>query len=584
VFVTKLSSSGNSLVYSTYLGGSDSDIGGGSIAVDGAGSAYVAGATFSTDFPTQGSYKAGFAGVVDAFVTKLEGPKADVSITKTDGVAAAAPGWPLTYTIVAMNAGPWDAPSVTVADTFPATCTGATWTCAGADGGTCAVGGSGEINDSANLPSGGSATYTATCTVSASATGSLSNTATATVSGSLTDPTPGNNSATDTDTLTPGADLSTTKTDGQATAVTGAPITYTIVASNAGPTGANGATLADTVPTAITGATWACVGGGGGSCTASGSGSINDTVNLPVGGTVTYTLTGTISGSATGSLNNTASVAAPAGVTDPNLTNNSATDTDTLIPGADLSITKTDAHATALQGQPITYTIVASNAGPNTANGATVADAPPAVITGVTWTCGGAGGASCTASGSGDINDSVNLPVGGTVTYTMTGTISESATGDLSNTATVTTPGDVADPDDTNNTATDTDTLGRDFYTLVPCRVIDTRDLGAPIGGPVLRGQETRIFAVVGNCDIPSTAKALLINLTVTQPTAQGHVVLFRADEAMPNTPVVYYEAGLTRANNATVSLSASGELAAFLGQRAGTTVHLIIDVNGYFE
>ncbi len=51
------------------------------------------------------------------------------------------------------------------------------------------------------LPAGGSVTYTATCTIAATATGSLSNTAT--VTGAAGDPAPGNNTATDTDTLTP---------------------------------------------------------------------------------------------------------------------------------------------------------------------------------------------------------------------------------------------------------------------------------------------------------------------------------------------------------------------------------------------
>ncbi len=68
-FVTKLSVSGNSLVYSTYLGGSSSDDGYG-IAVDGSGCAYVTGQTFSTDFPTQNPYQTD-QGSYDAFVTKL---------------------------------------------------------------------------------------------------------------------------------------------------------------------------------------------------------------------------------------------------------------------------------------------------------------------------------------------------------------------------------------------------------------------------------------------------------------------------------------------------------------------------------
>jgi len=70
-FVTKLSSSGNSLIYSTYLGGGEGEEGR-SIAVDGSGSAYVTGETRSSDFPTQNPYQGTFqGGYSDAFVTKL---------------------------------------------------------------------------------------------------------------------------------------------------------------------------------------------------------------------------------------------------------------------------------------------------------------------------------------------------------------------------------------------------------------------------------------------------------------------------------------------------------------------------------
>jgi uncharacterized repeat protein (TIGR01451 family) len=383
------------------------------------------------------------------------------------------------------------------------------------------------------------------------------------------------------------ADLSITKTDGQATKVPGASVIYTIVASNAGPNAASGATVTDTLPAAITGATWACVGTGGGTCTPSGAGSINDGVNLPAGATVTYTLIGTISASATGTLSNTATVTAPDGVTDPNPANNSATDTDTLTPHADLSIRKTDGQTTAVPGTPIAYTIVASNAGPSAASGATVTDTVPGTITSVTWTCVGADGGSCAASGSGSINQTAALPVGATVTYTLTGTISASAKGTLSNTATVTAPGGVTDANLANNSATDTDTLagvGLGFFTLAPCRVVDTRNPGAPIGGPVMQGQETRTFVMAGHCGIPSTARALSLNVTVTQPSAAGYVTLFPAGQPVPPTSSINYAAGRTRANNAIISLDPGGRMAAFAGQPAGTTVHVIVDVNGYFE
>ncbi|MHB9032591.1 MAG: DUF7948 domain-containing protein [Anaerolineae bacterium] len=73
-FVTKLNADGSALVYSTLLGGAMGDNPGG-IAVDSAGQAYIAGATFSANFPTTaGAYDRTFNGPsdgVDGFVTKL---------------------------------------------------------------------------------------------------------------------------------------------------------------------------------------------------------------------------------------------------------------------------------------------------------------------------------------------------------------------------------------------------------------------------------------------------------------------------------------------------------------------------------
>ena len=69
-FVTKLNATGSALVYSTYLGGSDQDMGRG-IAVDSSGNAYVTGSTISTNFPTANAIQARYGGNSDAFVTKL---------------------------------------------------------------------------------------------------------------------------------------------------------------------------------------------------------------------------------------------------------------------------------------------------------------------------------------------------------------------------------------------------------------------------------------------------------------------------------------------------------------------------------
>jgi Beta-propeller repeat len=72
-FVTKLNANGSALVYSTFLGGSESDEGHG-IAVDAAGNAYVTGFTLSTNYPTTpGAFDTSYGGAPsDAFVTKLD--------------------------------------------------------------------------------------------------------------------------------------------------------------------------------------------------------------------------------------------------------------------------------------------------------------------------------------------------------------------------------------------------------------------------------------------------------------------------------------------------------------------------------
>ena len=69
-FVTKLSTSGSSLIYSSYLGGSAIDSGRG-VAVNSTSSAYIVGTTASTDFPVLNPLQATRGGSTDAFITKI---------------------------------------------------------------------------------------------------------------------------------------------------------------------------------------------------------------------------------------------------------------------------------------------------------------------------------------------------------------------------------------------------------------------------------------------------------------------------------------------------------------------------------
>ena len=315
-------------------------------------------------------------------------PTGDLAITKTDGQATEVPGTPVTYTIAVGNPGPSSMPGVSVVDTFPAAITGVSWTCVGVQGGaSCAApAGAGNIATTVTLPPSGVVNFTATGTIASTATGSLANTATVAAPAGSTDPNAANNSATDTDTLTPTADLAVTKTDGQASAVPGTPITYTIAVSNAGPSASGTATLADPFPS-LTGVTWSCTATAGSTCPTSGAGALSAPVSLAPAGSATFTATGTIAPTATGSLANTATVSPAGGVTDPGPANNSATDTDTLTPQADFSVTKTDGQLVAAPGAPIQYTIVVRQNGPSESGAATVTDTLPGEITGASWTC-----------------------------------------------------------------------------------------------------------------------------------------------------------------------------------------------------
>jgi uncharacterized repeat protein (TIGR01451 family) len=368
-------------------------------------------------------------------------PAPDLSITKTDGVTTVYRGGSVTYTIVVTNNGTYPVTGG-VTDTVPASVTGVTWTCVASASSSCtaASGAGNAINTSAMLLAGGTATYTVTGTIAAAATGTLTNQASVAVPVWLTDATPANNTASDSDTINFNANLGITKTDGLASVNPGATVTYTIVASNAGPDTATGATITDTVPASLSGVTWTCgTLVGGATCgAASGSGNaISTTANLPSGGSVTYTVTGTLASNATGTLSNTAQVAAPSGTTDPTAGNNSATDTDTINLVADPSITKTHV-GNFTRGTTGSYTITVSNSGTGPTSGTvTVTDTLPAGLTPQPftnpvngWTCGIAGQVvTCTRSNVLNAGSSYpTIPVNVSVLQTAANSVTNSAT------------------------------------------------------------------------------------------------------------------------------------------------------------
>jgi hypothetical protein len=81
---------------------------------------------------------------------------------------------------------------------------------------------------------------------------------------------------------------------------------------------------------------------------------------------------------------------------------------------------------------------------------------------------------------------------------------------------------------------------------------------------------------------VPVTAKSLALNITVTGQTTTGFLNAYPADQAAPATSVINFKPGYTRANNALQAVDSTGAIKVDNGSTG--TVHLIVDVVGYFQ
>jgi hypothetical protein len=115
------------------------------------------------------------------------------------------------------------------------------------------------------------------------------------------------------------------------------------------------------------------------------------------------------------------------------------------------------------------------------------------------------------------------------------------------------------------------------FYTVAPCRALDTRTTGGAISCGIERN-----VTMAGTCAVPSGASAVSLNVTVTQPTAAGNVRVYAAGAPAPTVSSLNYSAGQTRGNDAIAPLSAGGQVSVFCSPLG--TAHVIVDVNGYFK
>ncbi|ACL02916.1 conserved repeat domain protein [Desulfatibacillum aliphaticivorans] len=380
---------------------------------------------------------------------------ADLSITKshTGDFGSESTG---SYDIVVTNNGPTEDPSATiyVMDTLPTGLTynsvsGTGWSLASSSGQDYTFAHAGPLASGSSLD-----TLTVTVYASSSAVGTVINTAT--VSSAANDDDATNDTATDSTTVLPSVDLAVTKSHTGASFSIGDNVTFDVAVTNNGPNDETGAiTVYDELPTGLTydsfsGTGWSLAASSGQEYTFTHAGPLNVSASLP-----TLSIVATVGAAAYPTADNTVTVYATS--FDPTSSNDEDSDTVTVEPLVDLSITKSHTGNFSV-GSTGTYTIDVANTGSTADPGPIyVADTLPAGFnyssaSGTGWSLYSNSGQVYTFVHAGPLATGATLPslyinvtpASGTIgTFTNTAAVSSSST----------------DTDSTNNTATDPTTV-----------------------------------------------------------------------------------------------------------------------------
>jgi N-acetylmuramoyl-L-alanine amidase len=116
------------------------------------------------------------------------------------------------------------------------------------------------------------------------------------------------------------------------------------------------------------------------------------------------------------------------------------------------------------------------------------------------------------------------------------------------------------------------------FHPVVPYRVLDTRSTLALGPG---ESRSVQVAGTGGAAGLPATGmSAVVLNLTVTRPTASGHLTVYPGGQALPPTANLNFLAGETRANRVLVPVGADGTITIY--NRTGTS-HVIVDAGGWY-
>ncbi len=378
---------------------------------------------------------------------------ADIVVEKSISPQSVVPGTAVDFAIVVENSGPSTATGVVVRDAVPA---GLAVTDATVDGSPCAIQGQDVTCTIGTLPVGQVSIEIRADMAPGFAGTELSNTAAST--STTPDPDAANNTSTASADVIRQSDLQVVKTMSPAAPVAGQRVTYTLTASNAGPSDAVNPRFIDQLPAGLTDVS-VTPPPGASSCEVIAP-EDPGTDDNPAAPTVTcegplfragYTVAGTITATVTpgfvGTLTNQGRISSD--TIDPSADNNESTAQGIVQQSADLSVTTSMSPPSPVAGDDVVISIDVTNAGPSVARAVQVTSQLPPSLTGarVTTSVG-----TCSVDAANLLSCSLgDLDPATTVTITVTARVDPAATGTL--TAAAESSSSTADPDLANNVA-----------------------------------------------------------------------------------------------------------------------------------
>jgi YVTN family beta-propeller protein len=120
------------------------------------------------------------------------------------------------------------------------------------------------------------------------------------------------------------------------------------------------------------------------------------------------------------------------------------------------------------------------------------------------------------------------------------------------------------------------------FVSFTPCRLVDTRNPTGEFGGPPITGNSSRSFPIPQQtlCNVPATAAAYSLNVTVVPLQALGYLTIWPTGEDQPVVSTMNSPDGRVKANAAIVPAGASGAVSVYVTD----TSNVILDIDGYFQ